>query len=127
MPGGGGADLCVHPEPLCPAYHAGGAQPSGGTEQIRPGPGLCQGQGVTPYRYLMAVRISEARRLLERGVSSAEAAVETGFSDQSHFTNYFCLHRPDAGGQPGAVPAGMGERMTQPWRRILHGATWRPC
>ena len=25
------------------------------------------------------------------------------------------------------VPAGMGERMTQPWRRILHGATWRPC
>lgn len=45
LPGGGGADLCVHPEPLCPAYHAGGAQPSGGTEQIRPGPGLCQGQG----------------------------------------------------------------------------------
>ena len=25
------------------------------------------------------------------------------------------------------VPAGMGERMTQLWRRILHGATWRPC
>lgn len=40
---------------------------------------------------------------------------------------FHCLHRPDAGGLPGAVPAGMGERMTQPWRRILHGATWRPC
>ena len=64
-------------------------QPSGGTEQIRPGRAFAKAKGVTPYRYLMAVRISEARRLLERGVSSAEAAVETGFSDQSHFTNYF--------------------------------------
>ena len=46
-------------------------------------------RGVTPYRYLLAVRISEARRLLERGMSPAEAAAEAGFSDQSHFTNYF--------------------------------------
>lgn len=46
-------------------------------------------KGVTPYRYLTTVRINEAKRLLERGVPLVEAAMMTGFSDQSHFTNYF--------------------------------------
>lgn len=46
-------------------------------------------KGVTPYRYLETVRISEAKALLGRGVQPAEAAIQTGFSDQSHFTNYF--------------------------------------
>ena len=63
---------------------------------------FAKAKGVTPYRYLMAVRISEARRLLERGVSPAEAAVETGFSDQSHFTNYFTAF---TGLTPGACRA----------------------
>lgn len=46
-------------------------------------------KGVTPYRYLENVRIGEAKKLLEQGVSPLEAAARTGFSDQSHFTNYF--------------------------------------
>ena len=46
-------------------------------------------KGVTPYRYLESIRIREARKLLEQGVSPAEAALLTGFSDQSHFTSYF--------------------------------------
>ncbi len=46
-------------------------------------------KGVTPYRYLENIRIGAARRLLEQGVSPVEAAIRTGFSDQSHFTNYF--------------------------------------
>lgn len=46
-------------------------------------------KGVTPYRYLENVRIGEARKLLEQGVSPVEVALRTGFSDQSHFTNYF--------------------------------------
>jgi len=46
-------------------------------------------KGVTPYRYLENIRINEAKKLLERGVPPIEAAMETGFSDQSHFTNYF--------------------------------------
>lgn len=46
-------------------------------------------KGVTPYRYLENLRISEARKLLEQGVPPAEAALRTGFSDQSHFTNCF--------------------------------------
>lgn len=48
-----------------------------------------QETGITPYRYLETVRINEARRLLERGVPPLEAALKTGFSDQSHFTNCF--------------------------------------
>ena len=46
-------------------------------------------KGVTPYRYLETVRINEAKKLLSEGVSPVEAAIRTGFSDQSHFTNYF--------------------------------------
>ena len=46
-------------------------------------------KGVTPYHYLESVRIGEAKKLLEQGVSPAETALRTGFSDQSHFTNYF--------------------------------------
>jgi AraC-like DNA-binding protein len=46
-------------------------------------------KGVTPYNYLENIRIGEAKNLLEQGVSTIEAALQTGFSDQSHFTNYF--------------------------------------
>ena len=46
-------------------------------------------KGVTPYRYLENIRIGAARKLLEQGRLPAEAALQTGFSDQSHFTNYF--------------------------------------
>lgn len=46
-------------------------------------------KGVTPYSYLENIRIGAARKLLEQGVPPAEAALRTGFSDQSHFTNYF--------------------------------------
>lgn len=46
-------------------------------------------KGVTPYCYLENVRISKAKRLLEQGVALSEVAQMTGFSDQSHFTNYF--------------------------------------
>lgn len=46
-------------------------------------------KGVTPYSYLENVRIGRAKKLLEQGVPPVEAALQTGFSDQSHFTNYF--------------------------------------
>jgi len=46
-------------------------------------------KGVTPYSYLENIRIGKARKLLEQGVPPIEAALQTGFSDQSHFTNYF--------------------------------------
>ena len=46
-------------------------------------------KGVTPYRYLESLRIDRAKRLLERGCLPVEAALRTGFADQSHFTNAF--------------------------------------
>ena len=46
-------------------------------------------KGVTPYRYLENIRIGAARKLLEQGIAPIDAALQTGFSDQSHFTNYF--------------------------------------
>ena len=48
--------------------------------------------------------------MLERGVSSAEAAVETGFSDQSHFTNYFTAFT-------GLTPGACRELFRQEWER----------
>ena len=46
-------------------------------------------KGITPYRYLETIRINEAKKLLRQGVTPACAALQTGFTDQSHFTNYF--------------------------------------
>lgn len=46
-------------------------------------------KGITPYRYLENIRINEAKELLVQGISPSDAAMRTGFSDQSHFTNYF--------------------------------------
>ncbi len=46
-------------------------------------------KGVTPYRYLQAIRIDKAKKLLEQGVTPIDAAIQTGFSDQSHFSNFF--------------------------------------
>ena len=45
--------------------------------------------GITPYSYLSTVRIDKAKKLLKDGVTPLETALSTGFSDQSHFTNFF--------------------------------------
>ena len=50
---------------------------------------ITKSKGVTPYSYLQNIRIGEAKKLLEQGLPPVEAALQTGFSDQSHFTNYF--------------------------------------
>lgn len=46
-------------------------------------------KGITPYRYLQTIRIGKAKVLLEQGVAPIDAAMQTGFSDQSHFSNFF--------------------------------------
>ncbi|MBU5443582.1 AraC family transcriptional regulator [Paenibacillus sp. MSJ-34] len=45
--------------------------------------------GISPYSYLSTIRINNAKKLLESGISPGEAAFRCGFSDQSHFTNFF--------------------------------------
>ena len=45
--------------------------------------------GVSPYRYLQTIRLDRAKKFLEDGIPPIEAASMAGFSDQSHFTNYF--------------------------------------
>lgn len=45
--------------------------------------------GISPYRYLLTVRLDRAKGLLEEGVVPVEVAQRTGFADQSHFSNFF--------------------------------------
>lgn len=45
--------------------------------------------GLPPHTYLIQIRITQAKRLLKMGMSIAEVAVETGFSDQSHLHRHF--------------------------------------
>lgn len=45
--------------------------------------------GVSPYRYLQNMRLERARKFLEEGKTPVDAAYLAGFSDQSHFTNFF--------------------------------------
>lgn len=45
--------------------------------------------GVSPYRYLQTIRLGKAKKLLESGISPIEVSDMAGFSDQSHFTNFF--------------------------------------
>ena len=45
--------------------------------------------GLPPHAYLNHVRIREAKRLLIEGWSITDAALETGFTDQSHLHRHF--------------------------------------
>lgn len=46
-------------------------------------------KGISPYSYLETIRVGRAKKLLEQGVQPIDAALETGFTDQSHFSNFF--------------------------------------
>lgn len=46
-------------------------------------------RGITPYQYLSALRVNKAKGLLEEGEELIDVAMQTGFSDQSHFTRFF--------------------------------------
>jgi AraC-like DNA-binding protein len=45
--------------------------------------------GLPPHGYLEAVRIRNARELIDSGVAIADTAVAVGYADQSHFTRRF--------------------------------------
>ena len=50
---------------------------------------FCAETGMPPHAYQDSVRLSHAKRLLRQGLSPLDVALETGFSDQSHFANRF--------------------------------------
>lgn len=45
--------------------------------------------GMTPHAYQVQRRVMLARQLIARGTSLAEAAIASGFADQSHMTRIF--------------------------------------
>lgn len=45
--------------------------------------------GTSPHRYVVMRRLARARRLIQSGVTLAEAAAASGFADQSHMTRHF--------------------------------------
>ncbi|KXF82933.1 AraC family transcriptional regulator [Enterovibrio coralii] len=45
--------------------------------------------GITPHQYILNCRINNARKALEAGVPSSEAAQQFGFADSSHFNRRF--------------------------------------
>lgn len=46
-------------------------------------------KGISPYSYLETIRIGKAKKLLEQKIAPIDVAFQTGFTDQSHFTNFF--------------------------------------
>lgn len=45
--------------------------------------------GISPFSYLINIRLNKAKELLIRGESISDVAQSTGFYDQSHLTKYF--------------------------------------
>ena len=45
--------------------------------------------GTSPYRYLLMRRLDHARKLIRNGAPLADAALRSGFADQSHMTRQF--------------------------------------
>ncbi|MCK4621132.1 MAG: AraC family transcriptional regulator [Desulfuromonadales bacterium] len=45
--------------------------------------------GLSPHAYLIQLRLEKAKRLLNQGTSIVDAALDTGFTDQSHLTRHF--------------------------------------
>ena len=61
--------------------------------------------GLTPHAYILQRRINRARQLIRQGIRLAEAAAQSGFSDQSHMTRLFVR---SFGVTPGAYAKAVG-------------------
>jgi AraC-like DNA-binding protein len=64
--------------------------------------------GTSPYRYVTMRRLVYCRHLIQAGRSLAEAALEAGFSDQSHMTRQFIKTM--------GISPGRWQRVIQPHR-----------
>jgi AraC-like DNA-binding protein len=64
--------------------------------------------GLPPHRYLEQVRVRKARELLVGGLPLSQVALESGFTDQSHFTRHFKRHLGVTPGQYRRAVSGAG-------------------
>lgn len=64
--------------------------------------------GLPPHEYRMQLRVDHARQLLAEGAPIIDAALESGFADQSHFTRTF---REFVGATPSQYQAGVVARV----------------
>jgi AraC-like DNA-binding protein len=72
-----------HQVSIADLAHAAGVS---GTHVIR---AFSARTGMPPHAYLVSLRVERARALLREGRSPSEAALETGFYDQSQLTRHF--------------------------------------
>ncbi|GAB7079711.1 helix-turn-helix domain-containing protein [Megalodesulfovibrio paquesii] len=89
--------------------------------------------GLSPHAWQMQRRIEQAKTFLAAGLPPAEVALETGFSDQSHFHRVFKRYVGATPGQyqagvptgvPTGVPAGVPANMSA---GMSAGASGNPC
>jgi AraC-like DNA-binding protein len=67
--------------------------------------GFVRATGLTAHAYILQRRIAAARRLIAQGRPLAEAALDSGFADQSHMTRMFVR---TYGISPGAYAEAVG-------------------
>ncbi|MFZ6731927.1 AraC family transcriptional regulator [Undibacterium sp. Ji42W] len=51
--------------------------------------GFAKATGMTPHAYILQRRLHHARRLIAAGMPLVQAAIDSGFADQSHLTRLF--------------------------------------
>lgn len=61
----------------------------GGVSQFQLVRGFSKATGLTPHAYLVQRRLQGARRMIAKGATLADAALASGFADQSHMTRLF--------------------------------------
>jgi AraC-like DNA-binding protein len=67
--------------------------------------GFVRATGLTAHAYILQRRIAAARRLIAQGRPLAQAALDSGFADQSHMTRTFVR---TYGISPGAYAEAVG-------------------
>ncbi|HVE09960.1 MAG TPA: AraC family transcriptional regulator [Paraburkholderia sp.] len=65
--------------------------------------------GLSPHRYQLVLRLRDAKRLLLGGAAPSEAALATGFADQSHLGRHF---KAMFGVTPGSLAGARGSART---------------
>ncbi|MCV3240429.1 AraC family transcriptional regulator [Mesorhizobium sp. ZC-5] len=82
------ARMLIDDDPAAPLTLADLARESGLSrfQMVR---AFAKATGLTPHAYLVQRRIDTARRLIAGGATLAEAALASGFADQSHMTRTF--------------------------------------